>query len=311
VDRVAEVGAQLDRELARHEMVAAKVVELVHRLAELDARRVERRDDAARRADDVRPHRRAEEQHEALHEELVVRARVDLARAAEDVVERHIERDGVELVLVGRVGDVRLLDPGEALPVIVPLGLRADALKAPEAREPVREYAGEARELDERHRGEREPDVVLPPVDDARGAHDAHELQDAEDAQQAQQPEVDLVARGRRDPGDDELEWDASEKVEEEPSAQVGDGDRLVVVDHHAALLRRRAHGREEGNDDVDDEDGVDDAVEREVERARVKSRLVEAHLERRDDGSDEQCADDDDVPDPHVPRRRVERALA
>ena len=44
---VAEVGAQFEGEVARQLLLAAKVVELVEGLAVLDARGVERGDDAA------------------------------------------------------------------------------------------------------------------------------------------------------------------------------------------------------------------------------------------------------------------------
>ena len=55
--RVAQMRAQLERELVWHSLVLDEKVELVERLAVLDARRVERGDDAARGADDVSPAR--------------------------------------------------------------------------------------------------------------------------------------------------------------------------------------------------------------------------------------------------------------
>ncbi len=64
VDGVPKVGAKAHAQLGAQAVVVAEAIEFVHRLAELDPGRVERRYDAARRADDVRPHAAPDKQHE-------------------------------------------------------------------------------------------------------------------------------------------------------------------------------------------------------------------------------------------------------
>ena len=92
-------------------------------------------------------------------------------------------------------------------------------------------------------------------------------------------------------------------------SAEIVADDAPTAEDQHAALGMRRAVRHEEGEYHVECEDGVNEAVKSEVCWAGIsgEAHVKEAHLERRNEGREDERDDSDHVPHTHELGARVD----
>ncbi len=150
----------------------------------------------------------------------------------------------------------------------------------PQAREPVRHHRGEHGELDERHEGERQPQVRLPAPEVARRADDAPQLDQTQHAHKLERLRAGAVRAGARggqagrrvhlvgqrarpaapipahrlvDQGGQDVDGDSRDQVDQQPGRRVVPKDPAIIV--HNGTVDVVAH--EALDDDVRDEDAV------------------------------------------------------